>query len=77
MFVAVGSLSNVAQDMPTKTPAEVRAWEAEHGLGAAWGDETNRADVLVFDVGSNAPGKPYATGIRNCVGLTIQPGTAP
>jgi hypothetical protein len=75
MFVAVGSLSNVAQDMPTKTPAEVRAWEAEHGLGAAWGDETNRADVLVFDVGSNAPGKPYATGIRNCVGLTIQPGT--
>jgi glucose/arabinose dehydrogenase len=75
MFVAVGSLSNVAQDMPTKTPAEIRAWEAEHGLGAAWGDETNRADVLVFEVGSTAPGKPYATGIRNCVGLTIQPAT--
>ena len=75
MFVAVGSLSNVAQDMPTKTPAEVRAWEAEHGLGAAWGDETNRAGVQVFEVGSNAPGKMYATGIRNCVGLTIQPGT--
>jgi glucose/arabinose dehydrogenase len=75
MFVAVGSLSNVAQDMAKKTLAEIRAWEAEHGLGAAWGDETNRADVLVFEVGSNAPGKPYATGIRNCVGLSIHPTT--
>jgi glucose/arabinose dehydrogenase len=75
MFVAVGSLTNVAQDMPQKRPAEIEAWEAEHSLGAAWGDETNRADVLVFDVGSNAPGKPYATGIRNCVGLNIQPAT--
>jgi glucose/arabinose dehydrogenase len=75
MYVAVGSASNVAEDMPKKSPAEIKAWEAEHGLGAAWDKETNRADVLVFDVGSNAPGKPYATGIRNCVGLAIQPGT--
>jgi hypothetical protein len=75
MFVAVGSQSNVAEDMPKKTPAEVKAWEAEHGLGAAWGNEENRADVLVFDVGSNKPGKTYATGIRNCVGLTVQPKT--
>lgn len=75
MFVAVGSLSNVAEEMPTKTPAEIEAWEADHGVGAAWGNETNRADVLVFDVGSDAPGKPYATGIRNCVGLSIEPVT--
>jgi glucose/arabinose dehydrogenase len=75
MFVAVGSLSNFAEDMPKKTSAEISAWEDEHGLGAAWGDETNRADVLVFDVGSNAPGKAFATGIRNCVGLTIHPAT--
>jgi glucose/arabinose dehydrogenase len=75
MFVSVGSGSNVAENMPKKTPAEIQAWEAEHGLGAAWGDETNRAGVQVFEVGSNAPGKMYATGIRNCVGLTIQPGT--
>jgi glucose/arabinose dehydrogenase len=75
MFVSVGSGSNVAEEIPKKTPEEVKAWEAEHGLGAAWGDETNRGDVLVFEVGSNKPGKPYATGIRNCVGLTIQPGT--
>ncbi len=74
MYVAVGSLSNVAEDLPKKSAAEIKSWEAEHGLGAAWGMEENRADVLVFDVGSNKPGKPFATGIRNCVGLAIQPG---
>ena len=51
MFVAVGSLSNVAEDMPKKSADEIKAWEAEHGVGAAWGKEENRADVLVFDVG--------------------------
>jgi len=74
MFVSVGSQSNVAEDMPKKSPAEVQAWEAAHGLGAAWGNEENRADVLVFDVGSGKPGKVYASGIRNCVSLTVQPG---
>ena len=74
MFVSVGSATNVAEDMPKKSSAEVKAWEAEHGLGAAWGHETNRADVLVFEVGSSSPGKVFASGIRNCVGLTIQPG---
>jgi glucose/arabinose dehydrogenase len=75
MFVAVGSLSNVAEDMPKKSADELKAWEAEHGLGAAWGREENRADVLVFDVGSNRPGKPFATGLRNCVALAVQPGS--
>jgi glucose/arabinose dehydrogenase/cytochrome c2 len=75
MFVSVGSQSNVAEDMPKKTAAEIKTWEAEHALGAAWGNETNRADVLVFDVGPNPKPKIFATGIRNCVGLTIQPGT--
>jgi hypothetical protein len=74
MFVSVGSGSNVAEDMPKKSPAETKAWAAEHSLGAAWGGEANRADVLVFPVGS-AKGKIFATGIRNCVGLTIQPQT--
>lgn len=72
MFVAVGSQSNVAEGMPKKTPQEIKAWEAEHGVGAAWGDETNRADVFVFDVGSGKPGKPFATGIRNCVAIAMQ-----
>jgi glucose/arabinose dehydrogenase len=75
MFVAVGSLSNVAEDMPEKSAAEIKSWETEHGLGAAWGQEENRADVLVFDVGANRPGKPFATGIRNCVALAVQPDT--
>ena len=75
MFVAVGSLSNVAEDMPKKSADEIKAWESERGVGAAWGREENRADVLVFDVGGNRPGKPYATGIRNCVALAMQPGT--
>jgi glucose/arabinose dehydrogenase len=73
MFVAVGSLSNVAEDMPKKSADEIEAWEARHGVGAAWGREENRATVLAFDVGSNQPGKPYASGIRNCVALAVQP----
>ena len=73
MFVSVGSASNVAEAMPKKSPDEVKAWEATHGLGATWGPEENRADVLVFEVGKHKPGKIFATGIRNCAGLTIQP----
>lgn len=75
MFVSVGSQANVPEDLPKKTPEQIRAWEAAHGLGTAWGNETNRGDVLVFEAGSNRPGKVYASGIRNCVTLTIQPAT--
>jgi len=73
MFVSVGSGSNVAETMSKKTPQEIKDWEATHGLGAAWDQETDRAAVLVFDAAG--PGAPviYATGIRNCVGLTVQP----
>ena len=70
MFVAVGSLSNVAEGAPKKSPDEIKAWEKEHGVGAAWGDEANRADVLVFDVGSNKPGRPFAPGIRKMIYTT-------
>jgi len=73
MFVSVGSASNVAEEMPKKNPEQVKAWDMEHGLGAAWGGEENRAAVLVFEVGSNKPGKIFASGIRNCVGLTLSP----
>ncbi len=75
MFVSVGSESNVAENMSKKSPAEIKAWETVHGLGAAWDRETSRAAVLVFDVGANTPGRIFATGIRNCVSLAIQPGT--
>jgi len=75
MFVSVGSSTNVADTMPKKTAAEIQSWESAHGLGAAWGPEENRADVLVFDVGASSSGKVFASGIRNCVGLTIEPHT--
>jgi glucose/arabinose dehydrogenase len=70
LFISVGSGSNVAESMPKKAPDDVKAWEAQYGLGAAWANETLRADVLVAD----AEGKglrPYATGIRNCAGLSV------
>lgn len=76
MFVSVGSRSNVADDMPKKSAAEIAAWQATHALGAAWGDETDRADVLAFDVadgGGLSGARVFATGLRNCVGLTIEP----
>ncbi|HKE94437.1 MAG TPA: PQQ-dependent sugar dehydrogenase [Povalibacter sp.] len=75
MFVSVGSESNVAESMSKKSATEIAAWEAQHGLGAAWDNETNRAVVLVFPMDVKAPGKIFASGIRNCVGLTRQPGT--
>ncbi|MBI3513700.1 MAG: PQQ-dependent sugar dehydrogenase, partial [Proteobacteria bacterium] len=74
MFVSVGSGSNVGDSVGLKTPDEIRAWEAEHGLGAAWSYETHRADVLVFDP-DGGRGAVFATGIRNCVGLAVQPQT--
>jgi len=76
MYVSVGSQSNVAEDLPEKSSAEIAGWEAERGLGAAWGNEENRASVMVFDVGNEeASGKLFANGIRNCVGLKVQPET--
>jgi glucose/arabinose dehydrogenase/cytochrome c2 len=75
LFVSVGSGSNVADSMSKKTPEEIKAWESEHGLGAAWDQETDRAAVLVFDAAAPASAKIYATGLRNCVSLTVQPAT--
>ncbi|MGN6490231.1 MAG: PQQ-dependent sugar dehydrogenase [Devosia sp.] len=74
LFVSIGSASNVAAGMPKKSPEEVKEFEATHGVGAAWGDEENRAVVRVFDpTGENV--RNYATGLRNCSGMTMQPST--
>jgi glucose/arabinose dehydrogenase/cytochrome c2 len=73
LFVSVGSGSNVADTMSKKTPAEIKSWEAQHGLGAAWDIETDRAAVLVFDAAAPGASTLYASGIRNCVSLTVQP----
>jgi len=69
MLVSVGSASNVGEGMGKPTGGL-----DSQPLGAAWGYETDRATVLSFDPdGKNQ--KIYATGIRNCVGLAVQPGT--
>jgi glucose/arabinose dehydrogenase len=74
LFVSIGSASNVAAGMPTKSPEEIRAFEKTHGLGAAWGEEENRAVVRVFDPEGKTV-RNYATGLRNCSGMAMQPGT--
>ena len=74
LFVSIGSASNVAGEMPEMPPGGIAAWEATHGLGAAWGAEENRAVVRIFNpTGTHV--RNYATGLRNCSGMTVQPGT--
>lgn len=75
LFVSIGSASNLgATGMPEMTPEQIRQFEQTHGRGAAWGEEENRAVVRVFDPdGRNI--RNYATGMRNCSGLAMQPGT--
>jgi hypothetical protein len=75
MFISVGSGSNVAEEMEKKTPDEIKAWESEHGFGATWGPEANRANILVTDPEGHEPLRAYATGIRNGVGMAINPTT--
>jgi len=75
IFVSVGSASNLGvRGMPKMTPAQIQEFEATHGRGAAWGEEENRAVVRVFDPQGKTISN-YATGMRNCSGLAMQPGT--
>lgn len=74
IYVGVGSASNVADGMAKKTLAEAKAIDATRGLGAAWDGEAGRAQVLAF----TPDGKDthaYATGLRNCSGIAVQPST--
>ena len=71
MLVSVGSAGNAGEGLG-RPPDGLEAWSRDHTLGAAWGAETDRATVLAFDPdGQNR--KVFASGIRNCVGLAIQP----
>lgn len=74
MFVAVGSASNVAEDVAASTPEAIAAYEALHGIGGMWGNEEDRADVLVFDP-AGRDRRAFANGIRNCSGLAVEPAT--
>jgi len=70
LYVSVGSEGNKAESMGAK-PGDLAAFERQHGIGAAWGREEWRATVLAFDPdGRNK--RPYANGLRNCAGLTLQ-----
>jgi hypothetical protein len=72
MYVSVGSGSNDAEGMSKLSGASLQNFIADHPLGATWGNETDRADVLAFDPqGKNK--KIFATGIRNCVGMAVAP----
>ncbi len=75
MYVSVGSSGNLSEGMGKKSVKDAEAWDAQqHATGAAWDVNENRADVLVADPdGKNL--HIFATGIRNCSGLTVQPGT--
>lgn len=67
MFVAVGSADNLDRDLTGPPPANLP-------LGAAWGDDVNRADVLAFTPQGDTP-HIFATGLRNCSAEAIQPGS--
>jgi glucose/arabinose dehydrogenase len=73
IFFSVGSNSNVAENMTQPPDGGVEGWAKSHAPGATWGPEERRADVLTFDPdGKNE--KIFATGLRNCAGITVQPG---
>jgi glucose/arabinose dehydrogenase len=74
MYVSVGSASNVAEEVEPLRGDELKAFAGSHPLGMSWGAETDRADVLAFDPEGHGK-RVYATGLRNCSGLAIQPVT--
>jgi glucose/arabinose dehydrogenase len=75
MLVSVGSASNDGEGMG-HAPGGPEAATGGHPPGAAWGDEEDRAAVLSFDPDGKDK-KLFATGIRNCVGLAMQPNGTP
>lgn len=69
LLVSVGSANNVGQEM-TADPIAAAASQQARGLGAAWGADENRADVL----SATPEGKDlrsFANGLRNCVTLLV------
>jgi glucose/arabinose dehydrogenase len=75
LFVTVGSLSNDAEGLARRDEEAIRRFETTHGTGAAWGVEENRALVLSINP-DGGDAQPFATGLRNCVGMAIQPRTS-
>jgi glucose/arabinose dehydrogenase len=79
MFVSVGSESNIGEVVTSEPDGGIEQFAASNPFGLKWGHEENRATVLVFD--PETPDQKiedenvYATGLRNCSGMTIQPAT--
>ncbi len=73
LYLSIGSASNAGEETAKKSGPAVQEFEAGAMLGAGWGEEDGRADVLAFDPEPGRGGKLYATGIRNCSGLAIEP----
>jgi glucose/arabinose dehydrogenase/cytochrome c551/c552 len=74
MLLSIGSATNVAADIGRTPPEPIAQWEQRHGVGGAWGVETDRATVMAFDPdGKNR--RTFATGLRNCVGMLVVPTT--
>jgi glucose/arabinose dehydrogenase len=73
MYVAVGSASNIAEQMGPR-PTDFAAFEQSHSPGSAWDREEWRANVLTYTPDGKDK-KVFASGIRNCSGLAVQPGT--
>ncbi|MDC9825174.1 PQQ-dependent sugar dehydrogenase [Devosia sp. ZB163] len=75
LLLTVGSGSNVALDMfPVSFMGGIDAVNKNLPLGATWDTEEGRAMVLAYDPdGKNQ--QVYATGLRNCSGIAIQPAT--
>ncbi|MGX8011034.1 PQQ-dependent sugar dehydrogenase [Mesorhizobium sp. ORM8.1] len=74
LYLSVGSDSNVAEDMSATPEGGIEDWVKSRPLGAAWGSEEGRADVLAFDPDGNNR-RIVAAGLRNCAGMTVQPAT--
>ena len=71
LYVSVGSADNDDDGAPRPSKAEIAAGP----LGAAFGDERDRAVVLAFDPDGGRK-RTVATGLRNCSGLAVQPATS-
>lgn len=74
LFIAVGSTATYGIALPRKPAAELHDWEAEHGLGVAWGNETDHAVVRVSDANGATP-RNFAAGLRYCIGIVVRPGS--
>jgi glucose/arabinose dehydrogenase len=74
LLVSVGSNSNIGDDVKDSPKGGIATWAVSHAPGAMWGPEEDRADVLSFTPDGKDK-QVYATGIRNCSGLAIQPAT--